>query len=163
MDQLSIASPAITPHNLMSSFPAMGLSPTGRTLVPHAQYPVSPAYSSIPLTFGGQFSPGHAAIGYQVPTYFGNPFGAGGQYPQMSQYNGSSSLARSTLNSAQFGGRFDERFDRSRRAPSRNGSRAGYGTNQSGQHNVVEIAKIRDGIDVRTTVSHFLLHVLEYR
>lgn len=158
--EMSLASPTHAQYPVMPPTYATFLSPTGRTLMP-AQYPLSPTYTGIPMTYGTRFSPLNNSIaGLSVsgvslsPSCTGNQSDGCSEYPSLppSFYVGSPSRVPSS--SSQPG-----RLSRSgsgnpgRQHLVKSGSRGSYGTSQSGQHNVVDIGKIRDGIDVRTTVS----------
>lgn len=141
------------------------LSPTGRSFVPG--YPMTPNYSGVSVPFGAQFSsPQTPATGY-TPGGFGTP----SQYGSTSLTSGSPRYMGGTPNGQGWGSmgspnrgsplRGTPRMD-SMGPPRTFGHHENAGRQMArpafnssvGQHNVVDVDRIRQGIDVRTTVRY---------
>lgn len=146
------------------------VSPTGRSYVPGG-YPMTPGYSSASLPFGAQFSSPQTPVTGYTPGGYCTP----SQYESASFTSGSTRLKENTpigqtwdsMGSPTRGGSKDvslsqERPYGRRQNAVRGTSRPPFG-NTVGQHNVVDVNRIRQGLDVRTTVSavkHISYHLL---
>lgn len=148
------------------------LSPVGNTYV--QGIPSTPGYSSVSVPFAGPYSsPQSPATGY-IPGGYGTP----AQYRTTSVTSEISRLttptARTWINAGSpiNGGSKDEsqsqvrlygrRQNLARQNAVRSVGRPPF-SNAAGQHNVVDVDRIRQGLDVRTTVSFFrpaLSHLL---
>lgn len=157
--RMSIGSPPM--FNPPVTFPYTNvLSPTGRSFVPGG-FPMTPNYAGLSVPFAPQFSSpqtpvtGYAVGGFCTPSQFGGPSITGSprytdSTPGGSGWDGMSSPLRSsggrgqTLHEARAFGR--------RQNAVRPATRPTFNS-QVGQHNVVDVDRIRQGLDVRTTVS----------
>jgi hypothetical protein len=157
MDRISISTPSTLRHPLNSPAYDSVLSPTGRSFVP-TPYLISPPCSGLPIPLNAQFSPaGTTVIGYTPPGVHFSPsnFGTDSVFlPPRGAWCDMGSPIRAQpcgapLSNGRFGGR--------RQGNSRTGNRSSYANSLAGQHNVVDIDRIRAGLDVRTTVSTVLL------
>jgi hypothetical protein len=131
------------------------LSPTGRSFVP-TPYTLSPVYSTLPLTYGGHFSsPSNPIVGFTPPAaQYNSPYSVDssghttpGYMPSMTSWSGVETPSPCPPRGSPMG-----RFSAKRQNASRGGSRSPYANSQVGQHNVVDVDRIRAGLDVRTTV-----------
>jgi hypothetical protein len=153
LSRMSVSSPAMMNGSLAPSGYTSILSPTGRSFVP-TSYTLSPGLSPIPVTYGCQFSPANGVfLGFTPPASQCNHFGTNGPNnhgvpAQMGGWDGicspSQDLSRGTSLA---------RFNIKRQNVPRGGNRSSHASSPVGQHNVVDIDRIRAGLDVRTTVS----------
>ena len=161
MNRMSVGSPPM--FNPPVAFPYTNvLSPTGRSFVPGG-FPVTPNYTSMSVPFTPQFSSpqtpvtGYAVGGFGTPSQFGNTSltsasprytdgtpGGSGWDSMSSPLRGSGSGRGQSLQDSRALGR--------RQNAVRGVTRPTF-NNQVGQHNVVDVDRIRQGLDVRTTVS----------
>lgn len=121
---------------------------------------MSPAYPATSVAFSDQLSPlSTTLVGYGSPalhlspTYPNTHFGASGPSPHsfipvIADWGGFGNP-----NPGQPHGSPLAHLSGRRQNIPRGGNRAPYANNQVGQHNVVDIDRIRAGLDVRTTVS----------
>lgn len=148
---MSVTSPAVMNGSIVPSGYTSVLSPTGRSFVP-TSYTISPGMSPIPVAYGCQFSPVNGAFfGYTPSAPQGNHFGANGPnlhgvVAQMGSWDNICNQGQGLPRGASL-----TRFGSGRRGGSREGNRS-YASSPVGQHNVVDIDRIRAGLDVRTTV-----------
>jgi hypothetical protein len=161
MGRISVSTPSTLRYPLNSPTYESVLSPTGRSFVPTPYLIPSPC-SGPQIPLNAQFSPaGATVIGYTTPSIHFSPrhFGADpGFLPQMGAWCDIGSPSRTqpsgtSLSNGRFGGR--------RHGSSRAGNRSPYANSLAGQHNVVDIDRIRAGLDVRTTVSIAYRHSRE--
>jgi hypothetical protein len=158
MNRMSVATP-VTYGPIPTYGYATMLSPTGRAIVSPG-YPVTPGYSSMSVPFGGHFSSpqtpvtGYTQGGYCNSSQFtGSTFASGGSARFTDA--GAGGTVWDGLGSPmgpRDGGAEAERLYGRRQNAVRGGSRPAY-NNTVGQHNVVDVGRIRQGLDVRTTVS----------
>ncbi|KFX90215.1 hypothetical protein V490_06568 [Pseudogymnoascus sp. VKM F-3557] len=159
IERLSISSPPTYNQQVPFSYATTVLSPVDGSYAP--RYPVTPAFSSVPAPFGGPYSsPQSTATGYTP-----------GVYSTPSQYGATSVTSdhprittRKTWNDAggpMNGGSKDEsqsqlRLYNRRQNAGRQNLVRGTGrppyNSSVGQHNVVDVNRIRQGLDVRTTI-----------
>lgn len=158
--RMSIGSPPM--FNPPVAFPYTNvLSPTGRSFVPGG-FPMTPNYAGMSVPFAPQFSSpqtpvtGYAVGGFCTPSQFGSASitsgssrytngtpGGSGWDSMSSPLRGSSGRGHTLQDARAFGRR--QNAVRPATRPTFN--------NQVGQHNVVDVDRIRQGLDVRTTVS----------
>jgi hypothetical protein len=156
---MSVSSPGvmsspIIPHGYVSV-----LSPTGRSFVP-TTYTISTGISNVPVQYGCQFSSSsgglldfHPTASHFNQTYQNTHFGAGnsnhhGFMTQMGAWDGMCSPGQGVPRGISL-----PRYNSKHQNPPRGGNRSSYTNSPVGQHNVVDIDRIRAGLDVRTTVS----------
>jgi hypothetical protein len=155
---MSVGSPGATYRPMGPSTYASVLSPTGRSFLP-TTFAISPAYASLPVTFGGHFSPSsNAVVGFSPPAalcsspYPLENFGTSmslhhGFIPHITGWDDLESSSRGPQ-----GGSPLVRYNARRQNAPPGGNRTSYSNSQVGQHNVVDMDRIRAGLDVRTTV-----------
>jgi hypothetical protein len=165
MAQMSLTTPKAIPCPQLPPGYTAVLSPTGRSMIP-TPYPFTPTYNGASMGYGGQFSPLQSTfIGFTPPRAHLSPNFIGdrlsGAYnptqvvwddigsPSRDQFGPvSAELSRLGSQTATPNGR--------RQSTIRVSSRSPY-NNATGHHNVVDIARIQEGSDVRTTVNCYLL------
>lgn len=155
---MSVVSPGATCHQLGPSPYASVLSPTGRSFLP-TTFAISSAYSPLPVTFGSYFSPAsNAALGFSSPAAlcrspypietFGTTISLHHAFvPHIAGWDEFESPSRGPQRGSPL-----VRYNTRRQNAPRGGHRTSYSNNQVGQHNVVDMDRIRAGLDVRTTV-----------
>lgn len=138
------------------------LSPTGRSFVP--TYAISSGYSNVPVAYGCQFSPSSdSLLGFQASALPSNQayqnahFGVSspnyhGFVAQIGAWDGICSPGQVIPRGISF-----PRYNSKRQNSPHGGNRPSYANSPVGQHNVVDIDRIRAGLDVRTTVSKVLM------
>jgi len=155
---MSIASPSPYGPQGQFSYPSM-MSPAGPSHVVGG-YPMTPSYSGVPVPLGAQYSPqtpvaGFTPGGYYTPVQYGEaPFASGG-----SRYRETTTPTRpawdsmgSPLRGASRSGTIQHGLQHGHRQNAVRGpSRQPLNGNMV-QHNVVDVNRIRQGLDVRTTV-----------
>lgn len=135
------------------------LSPTGRSFVP-TTYTISPGISTVPIAYGCQFSPASSGfLGFTPPapqcnqTYQNTHFGAHspnhhhGLITQTGIWDGVGNPGQDISRGVSL-----PRYNSKSQNSPRGGNRSSYANSPVGQHNVVDIDRIRAGLDVRTTV-----------
>lgn len=153
LTRMSVTSPAVMNGSIVSSGYTSVLSPTGRSFVP-TSYTLSPGMSPVPLAYGYQFSPVNSAfLSFTPPASQCNHFGANdsnsnGVATQMGGLDGVCSPVQGLSRGTSLA-----RFNSKRQNAPRVGNCSSYASSPVGQHNVVDIDRIRAGLDVRTTVS----------
>jgi hypothetical protein len=160
MNRMSVSSPGVMNGPIIPPGYTSVLSPTGRSFVP-TTYTISPGMSTIPIAYGCQFSPaGGGFLGFTPPatqcnpTYQNTLFGAHspnhhhGLIAQMGAWDGIGSPGQGISRGVSL-----PRYNSKRQNSPRGGDRSSYANSPVGQHNVVDIDRIRAGLDVRTTVS----------
>lgn len=157
---MAIGSPPM--FNPQTGFPyAHVLSPTGRSFMPGAYGTMTPNYAGMPVPFAPQFSSpqtpvtGYSSGAFGTPSQFGSgsiqgsPLRYVDSTPTGSGWDSMGSPLRGSPRGMQdaraFGRRSNAIRSVNRPSPSFN--------NQVGQHNVVDVNRIKEGLDVRTTVS----------
>lgn len=164
IEQLSISSPPA--HNQQAPFPYPTIqSPVGRSYVPGG-LPVTPGYSGALVPFGAQYSSPQTPVTGYTPGGYCTP----SQYGSTSVTSDSSRLTTPTgrtwknTGSPIRGVPNDEsqsqlRLYGRRQNVARQNAVRGPGrppfSSTVGQHNVVDVDRIAQGLDVRTTVSSF--------
>jgi len=157
---MSVSSPGVMNEPIMPPRYASVLSPTGRSFVP-LTYTISPGMSTVPVAYGYQFSPTSAGfLGFTPPapqcnqTYQNTHSGAHssnhyhGLITQIGARDGIGSPGRGISRRISL-----PRYNSKRQNSPHGGNRSSYTNSPVGQHNVVDIDRIRAGLDVRTTVS----------
>jgi hypothetical protein len=158
MNCMSVTAPDTASHSVGASTYSSVLSPTGRSFLP-SPFAISTTYSPLPLTFSSPFSPAASGIvGVTTPNglcntpYPVDTFGRGLALqhcfvsPLPSWDDPESPSRTQPLGSPLV------RYNPRRQSLPRAGNRSPYNNSQVGQHNVVDIGRIRAGLDVRTTV-----------
>lgn len=163
MSQMSLTTPkAVACSQLPSGYTAI-LSPTGCSMI-SASYPFTPAYNGVPINYGGSFSPIPSAfVGFTPPgqhlspTFMSDHFGSSYSHVPTS-WDGITSPSRGPYHSASMQvsrvGNQSSTPNGRRQNAMRVGNRSPYNT-AAGHHNVVDIARIQEGSDVRTTVRKY--------
>ena len=157
---MSAVSPGPTCHPVGPSAYASMLSPTGRSFLSTA-FSISPAYSPPPVAFSGHFSPAsNAVVGFSpLAALYSSPYALGNFGTGISLHPGfAPNIAgwdefESRSHGQQPGGPLVHYNAKRQNAP-RSGNRTSHGNSQVGQHNIVDMDRIRAGLDVRTTVGH---------
>jgi hypothetical protein len=159
MSRMSVSSPGVMNGPILPPGYTSVLSPTGRSFVP-TNYTISPGMPTVPIVYGCQFSPTSGGfLGFTNPaphcnqTYQNGHFGANspghqGHTAQMGAWDGICSPGQGISR-----GVLVPRYNSQRQNSPRGGNRSSYANSPVGQHNVVDIDRIRAGLDVRTTVS----------
>lgn len=155
MADLSVGTPKGAAVQHLSHGYAAVLSPTGRSLIP-TPYQMQPTYSTTPMHYRGPFSPvmNYNSPGPHLNSPYTNVYGILGPYSptQPTYWNGLTGTGRDAhqvlpMDISQFTG-----ANGRRQTAARFGGRSSY-NNPAGHHNVVDVQRIQEGSDVRTTVS----------
>jgi hypothetical protein len=157
---MPVSSPEVMNEPIIPPGYTSVLSPTGRSFVP-VTYTISPGMSTVPVAYGCQLSPASAGfLGFTPPapqcnqTYQNTHLGAHSSnhchelIAQIGAWDGIGSPGQSISRGISL-----PRYNSKRQSSPRGGNRSSYANSPVGQHNVVDIDRIRAGLDVRTTVS----------
>ncbi len=159
MNRMSVSSPGVMNGHIIPPGYASVLSPTGRSFVP-TTFTISPGITTLPVSYGYQFSPSSGNfLGFTPPTpqynqsHQNTHFRASspshhGFIADMGAWDGACSPSQGAPR-----GVSSPRYNIKRHNSSRGANRSSYPNSPVGQHNVVDIDRIRAGLDVRTTVS----------
>ncbi|KFY81382.1 hypothetical protein V500_11473 [Pseudogymnoascus sp. VKM F-4518 (FW-2643)] len=161
IERLSISSPPAYNQQVPFSYPTTIMSPVGSSYVP--RFPSTPGYSSALVPLGGPYSSPQSTVAGYTPGGYGTP----SQYGSTSVTSDGSRLTTPTgktwndMSSPTNGGSRNESqsqlrlLGRRQNAVRQNAVRAPGRppfSSSVGQHNVVDVDRIRQGLDVRTTI-----------
>lgn len=172
IERLSVANSTSYNQRVSFSYPTAMLSPVGNSYI--QSIPSTPGYSSVPVPFSGPYSSpqspaaGYTTGGYGTPT----PYGTTSVPSEISRlttptartWNNSGNPINGSLKDESYlqVGLYGRRQNSARHNAVRSVGRPSF-SSAAGQHNVVDVDRIRQGLDVRTTVSFFrpaLSHLL---
>ncbi|KFZ06983.1 hypothetical protein V501_06887 [Pseudogymnoascus sp. VKM F-4519 (FW-2642)] len=161
IERLSISSPPAYNQQVPFSYPTTMMSPVGNSYVP--TFPVTPVFPGATVPLGGPYSSPQSPVTGYTPGGYGTP----SQYGATSVTSNDSRLTTPTgktwnnTGSPMNGGSKDEsqsqlrlygrRQNSVRQNAVRGTGRPPFGSSV-GQHNIVDVGRIRQGLDVRTTI-----------
>ncbi|KFY15247.1 hypothetical protein V492_02134 [Pseudogymnoascus sp. VKM F-4246] len=161
IERLSVANPAAYSQQVPFSYPTAMIGPVGGSYV--SSVPVAPVYSAAPASFAGAYSsPKSPATaynqgGYRTPSQYGSTSlttdhsrlttPTGKTWNDAGSPMNGSSKDESQSQLRLYGRRQNAARQNAVRGPSRPPFSSAVG-----QHNVVDVERIRQGLDVRTTI-----------
>ncbi|KFY22567.1 hypothetical protein V491_02762 [Pseudogymnoascus sp. VKM F-3775] len=161
IERLSVANSTSYNQQVSFSYPTAMLSPVGNSYIQSISS--TPGYSSVPVPFSGPYSSpqspaaGYTTGGYGTPT----PYGTTSVPSEISRLTTPTARTWNNAGNPINGGLKDESYlqvglygrrqNSARHNAVRSVGRPSF-SSAAGQHNVVDVDRIRQGLDVRTTI-----------